>query len=144
MTNRNRSIGIIAFLTLLSVGAAQEQKPDKTGEHKYAGETCSWAGYDSERYIEMAYGDITGRIDTRDELDGQAPYVWSVFHPGGSRSRSSDSTARGALNGLCGAMIVAQELAETEVSYDPDATYRELVEALDEEQWSTPPAQPRP
>ena len=124
MMSKNRSTGIIAILALLVVSAAQAQEPDKTGEYKYAGQTCSWSSYGSGRYIEMAFGDITGRIDTREKLDGNAPpYVWAVFHPGVTVSRSSDSTAKGALNGLCGAMIVAQNQARRTASYDPDAAF---------------------
>ena len=135
MISRNPSVVVVAAVVLLGAGAAYAQSPDKEGVHKYAGKTCPWASYESGGYIEMSYGDFKGRVEPADHLSATTnPFNWQMFHPDGeTTTRGNASTAKGALNGLCGHMIVSQGRLEQARSYDRGEAYQALVDALEEE-----------
>ena len=122
---------ILAFVALAAGHEGRAQEPDETGEHAYAGEVCLWSSFSSGHYIEMEFHKYKGRINARARVDEIAatPFEWRMTHPDGTVTSSSDSTAEGALNGLCGAMIVAHVRAREAESYDRDDVFQELLEA---------------
>ena len=124
-----------AVVLFVGIADAAAQPPDDRGEYKYAGETCSWASYDSGRYIEMTYENYTGRIEPPvDPKVRGNPFEWSLQPSGERRGATGQSeTATGALNGLCGAMIVYHIRDQQAAAYDRDEAYRELLEALGED-----------
>ena len=125
--------GAVALFFAFGVcpGAFGQPQPDATGRHAYAGEHCSWASFADEFYVEMQYGDFSGRVEVSNPDEGfKAPFVWRMQRPGGSVTSSTASTAKSALNRLCGAMIVAHE--ETR-KYDRDTAFQDLLSALVEE-----------
>ena len=98
--------------------------------HEYAGVECSWASHPDEHYIEMKYAQFRGRVEVADPNDGWTdPFAWRMERPNGATTRSSAPTAKGALNGLCGAMIVAHRQSR---EYDLEAGFQDLLKALQE------------
>ena len=128
---------VALFVGITNAGA---QTPDARGEHKVDGKTCTWASYDSGRYVEMAYETYTGRIELRADLNEQlgTPYAWSAQRNGKPIVQGSERTPAGALNGLCGAMIRYYILDQEAAEFDPDAAYRALLQALDKDSGSPP------
>lgn len=123
-------LGALAlFVGIVPAGA---QTPDAQGEHKLDGETCTWASYDSGRYVEMAYKGYTGRIELRPDLNEQlgTPYAWSAQRNGEPVVQGSDRTPAGALRGLCGAMIRYYILEQEAAVFDAEAAYQALLQAL--------------
>ncbi len=129
---RIREVAAVVFLAT-GIAAAQEE-PDKVGEHKYAGETCQWATHNADRYVAMTYKELVGRISTVKELGSVADaFAWKVMPgPGADNGVIGNSTTgRGALDDLCGALIRAHDRARQQAEYDPDAAFRELLDALE-------------
>ena len=124
----------LLVFTIAGVAArmtAVAQEPDETGKHPYAGKSCTWASYNDEQYVEMAYSEHKGRIDPQEALPGvRAPFVWRMVHPDGNTVASSSSTARDALNALCDAMIAADVAARAADLPNREAAFRELLLAL--------------
>ena len=128
---RTRRGTIALCLALGMCSAALAQQPDETGTHAYAGQRCSWASFADGYYIEMEYREFRGRVQINDPDEGvAAPFVWRMQRPDGTVTSRSAPTARNALNGLCGAMIVAHEEARP---YDRETAFRDLLSVLDGE-----------
>ena len=126
MRIRDSAIGLVFAFGFCP--AAFGQQPDETGKHAYAGEYCSWASFAGGYYVEMSYGEFSGKVEVNDPGEGfTEPFVWRMKRPGGSVTSSTASTAKSALNGLCGAMIVAHEEAR---QYDRDTAFQDLLSAL--------------
>ena len=125
----------VATVVLLAVGvAAAQQQSDKVGKHEYAGETCGWSTHTAERYVAMSYEGLGGRISTVKELGSVADaFSWKVMPGPGAEQGviGSSTTARGALDDLCGTLIKAHDRARQQAEYDPDAAFRELLDALE-------------
>ncbi len=121
-----------ALALFVGIANAGAQTPDAQGEHKLDGKTCTWASYDSGRYVEMAYQGYTGRIELRPDLNEQlgTPYAWSAQRSGEPVVQGSERTPAGALRGLCGAMIRYYILEQEAAAFDPDAAYRALLQVL--------------
>ena len=121
-----------AVALLIGIAEAGAQTPDDRGEHKVDGETCTWASYDSGRYVEMAYKGYTGRVGPRADLQETlgTPYAWSAQRGDKPIVQGSAKTPTGALRGLCRAMIRYYTLEQEAAVFDPDVAYRALLEAL--------------
>ena len=133
MASKGVDTAVVALVALLCAGGAHAKTPDKTGTHKYAGEVCRWASYESGVYIEMEFREFTGRVEPAESTSVNAnPFNWRMLHPDGETTTSGNaSTAKGALNGLCGHMIDAQERLEQSRSYDRHEAFQALVDVLD-------------
>ena len=125
-----------AVVLLLAAGVAVAQEKDnKAGEHEYAGEVCLWTAHEADRSVSMSYRGLVGRISVREELVDSAGggFTWSVTPgPGAEDGVIGQSTLAGdALDELCGALLRAHDRARQQSDYDPDAAFRQLLEALE-------------
>lgn len=122
-----------ALVVVLAAAGAHAKTPDKTGTLKYAGEECNWASYESSVYVEMHYREFKGRVEPAESVSVTSnPFQWQMYHPDGeTTSFGNASTARGALNSLCGHLIDAQERLEQSRSFDRREAFKALVDALD-------------
>ena len=135
VTGRGVQALVVTLATLLGAANAHAELPYKAGTHRYAGEVCTWASFEDGLYIEMAYRDFKGRVEPVGSATAAGnPFAWKMHHPDGrTMTTGGSSTAKGAVNALCGHMIDAQERPDRPNSYDRGEAYRELVAALDTE-----------
>ena len=132
---RIRDAAAVVLLLAVGGGTAAQEKDGKAGEHKYAGEVCRWTAHEADRSVSMSYKGLVGRISVREELVGSAGggFTWTVIPgPGAENGVNGQSTlARDALDELCGALLRAHDRARQQADYDPDAAFRELLDALE-------------
>ena len=121
----------IAVVVLVAIATAIGVEAQRVRSYEYSGsETCLWGARGQQREVLMSYWGLFGRISVR--APDVPAYSWVVLSDSGKPiAGGSATTAREALNDLCGQLIRIIGTGGARVDLRPEDAYRQLLEALE-------------